>query len=99
MVIRQPPSGNFAQEDKVPRTVVSPLEAFMKMYSQVWKPIKFDPPRGCVAVSGLVELETSKAWIVIDVFAWYNPKTRAFDENTLWLPVRRMQYKKQSPLR
>ena len=78
---------------------LSPWQIFIKKYAQTWKPIRADPPRGSIAISGLVELETPKAWIVIDVLGWYHPEKRTFDEPSLWMPVRRFQYKQQSPLR
>ncbi|KAK3937507.1 hypothetical protein QBC46DRAFT_267321 [Diplogelasinospora grovesii] len=90
----------FPGEEKVRSMIGSgPWHEFKKKYTQTWKPIRNDPPRGCVAVSGLVELETSKAWVVIDVFAWYNPKTKGFDERSMWMALRRLQYKQQSPMR
>ncbi|KAK4160171.1 hypothetical protein QBC43DRAFT_325792 [Cladorrhinum sp. PSN259] len=73
-------------------------EEFRKKYAQVWKPIRPDPPRGCFAVSGLVEIETPRAYLVVDVLAWYNPKTREHDRPSMWMSLRRMQYKQQGPL-
>ena len=73
-------------------------EEFRKKYNQVWKPIRPDPPRGCFAVSGLVEIETPRAYLVVDVLAWYNPKTRDHDRPSMWMALRRMQYKQQGPL-
>ncbi|KAK3987674.1 hypothetical protein QBC44DRAFT_331046 [Cladorrhinum sp. PSN332] len=73
-------------------------EEFRKKYAQVWKRIRPDPPRGCFAVSGLVEIETPRAYLVVDVLAWYNPKTKEHDRPSTWMSVRRMQYKQQGPL-
>lgn len=96
----QASSQRFWGEDKVRAAVsLSPWQVLMKKYTQSWRPIRPDPPRGCISVSGLVELETSKAWIVIDVFAWYNPKTRSYDPRSLWMGVRRLQHRQQSPMR
>ncbi|KAK0719207.1 hypothetical protein B0H67DRAFT_148806 [Lasiosphaeris hirsuta] len=76
-----------------------PWQAFADSLRNTWQKQLPDAPRGCIAVSGLVELETPTAWVVIDVFAWYNPKTRGFDESSIRLPLRRLQYKRQVPLR
>ncbi|KAK4231639.1 hypothetical protein QBC38DRAFT_200785 [Podospora fimiseda] len=73
-------------------------DEFRKKYAQVWKPIRPDPPRGCFAVSGLVEIETQRAYLVIDVLAWYNPKTKEHDRPSMWMSLRRMQFKQQGPL-
>ncbi|KAK4187909.1 hypothetical protein QBC35DRAFT_217328 [Podospora australis] len=74
-----------------------PWDAFKKTYARTWKPLRADPPRGCVAVSGLVEIELEKAWLVVDVLAWYNPKTKAHDKHSFWMSIRRIQHKQQSP--
>ncbi|KAK4680602.1 hypothetical protein QC764_100640 [Podospora pseudoanserina] len=90
----------FVGQEKVQSLVgLKPWEEFMKTYTKVWKPIRPDPPRGCFAVSGLVEIETSRGYLVIDVLSWYNPKTRSHDRKSMWMSVRRMQYKQQAPMR
>ncbi|KAK3392695.1 hypothetical protein B0H63DRAFT_106 [Podospora didyma] len=96
---KQPAEERFAGENWLRSFYEgNPWKEFVKTYRKTWKPLKDDPPRGCVAVSGLVEIETSKAYAVIDVFAWYNPKTNSYDERSMWMSLRRMQYKKQAPL-
>lgn len=57
------------------------------------------PPRGCIAVSGLVELETSKAFVVFDVVGWWNPKTKAYHDQSMQIRLRRAQLKQQRPFR
>ena len=96
---KQPSEERFIGENRL-RSFYdgNPWKEFVKTYRKTWRPLKDDPPRGCVAVSGLVEIETSKAYAVIDVFAWYNPKTNSYDARSMWMAVRRMQFKKQSPL-
>ncbi|KAK3342046.1 hypothetical protein B0T25DRAFT_617686 [Lasiosphaeria hispida] len=76
-----------------------PWQTFADSLRNTWQRQLPDAPRGCIAVSGLVELETPTAWVVIDVFAWYNPKTRGLDESSIRLPLRRLQYKRQMPLK
>jgi hypothetical protein len=76
-----------------------PWQEFRKKFAQTWKPLRELPPRGAVLVSGLVELETSKAYIVIDVIAWWDPKTRKYDVRSMWMGLRRLQMKNQAPMR
>jgi hypothetical protein len=76
-----------------------PWDEFKKRFAQTWKPIVHWPPRGCVAVSGLVELEGQRGLIVIDVMAFYDPKTKKYDRKSMIMKVRRMQAKQQHPRR
>lgn len=76
-----------------------PWQAFRRTFAQMWRPVREQPPRGCVCVSGLVELETSKSYVVIDVFAWWDPKTKQYDPTSMWMRLRRLQMKNQAPLR
>jgi hypothetical protein len=68
-----------------------------KLFSE-WRPAPIDPPRGCIFVSGLVELDSPKAWFVIDVMAPWDPKTREFDPRQISTKLRRVQPKQQRPL-
>ncbi|KAL2133267.1 hypothetical protein VTI74DRAFT_2610 [Chaetomium olivicolor] len=75
-------------------------EKFKRAYSKEWIiSVKDDYPRGGVLVSGLVELETTKAWIVYDVAGWYDPTEKQIDQTTLKINPRRMQPKQQGPMR
>ncbi|KAH8897985.1 hypothetical protein GQ53DRAFT_742795 [Thozetella sp. PMI_491] len=76
-----------------------PWDAFKGTWAKKFKPTRPHPPRGSFLVSGLVELETSRATIVVDVAAWYNPATKRYDSKSMYLGVRRVQMKTQSPLR
>jgi len=96
----QPAEEKFFGEDKVKSAVtggISPWKVFMKQFGKTWTPIRPEPARGSVAFSGLVELESTKCWIVIDVFGWYDPKAKEF--NNVMMRLRRLQDKQQSPLR
>lgn len=69
-------------------------------YRKSWRPLKPDPPRGCVCVSGRVEFEAPKAWITVDIVAWYNPKTKGIDTPSTGIRVQRVSFKeKHSPIR
>ncbi|KAK3335216.1 hypothetical protein B0T19DRAFT_2713 [Cercophora scortea] len=97
---QQPRNEGFIDESKLRSLLGSAaLTAFYKKLAETWKPIREDPPRGCIAVSGLVELETSKSWVVLDVFGWYNPKTKSVDKKSMWVALRRLQHKRQAPIR
>jgi len=98
---QQPTNGNLWVKGGASRADGSPptaWELFMAKYFQRWKPIELEPPRGSIAFSGLVELETERCWLVIDVFAWYNPKTKDFDPDSQMIRMRRVQDKYQRPL-
>ncbi|KAI9811337.1 MAG: hypothetical protein M1827_005497 [Pycnora praestabilis] len=71
------------------------LSAFMTKLAVTWKPAKPPPPRGTFLVSGLVEVQGSKAVCVIDVQAAYNPIESKWDQ--VALKVRRLQPRKQAP--
>ncbi|CAD6501527.1 BgTH12-01779 [Blumeria graminis f. sp. triticale] len=74
-----------------------PLVAFKRTFSRFWKRPICHPPRGCITVSGLVEVDTAKAYLVLDVIAYWNPQLRSIDMESLTVGVRRIQLKKQSP--
>ena len=75
-----------------------PLIAFKQKFTQTWRPPIMNPPRGFISVSGLVELESPKAYLVFDVFGAWDPKTKSYHSKTLQVKLRRAQLKKQSAL-
>ncbi|EFQ33646.1 uncharacterized protein GLRG_08575 [Colletotrichum graminicola M1.001] len=76
-----------------------PVREFWKKLSQTWWSPNRYPPRGCVLVSGFVECEMPKAVVVIDVWGFWNPKTKMFDSDLTYMRLRRFQPKRQGPLR
>jgi hypothetical protein len=74
------------------------LMAFKTKFAQTWRPAPNYPPRGSILVSGLIELDSPKAWLVIDVTAAWDPKTKQYDPRSMYLGMRRLQMKKQAPL-
>lgn len=76
-----------------------PLKAFKQQLSKAWKRVPEQPPRGSVLVSGLVELEAPKGYTVLDVVAYWDPKTRQFDNKSMMVRLRRLQAKNQAPIR
>lgn len=75
------------------------IVAFKHTFAQKWRPIIAHPPRGCILVGGLVEIDAPKAWLVFDVRAAWDPKSKSFDAPSMNLQLRRIQMKKQQPLR
>ncbi|KAB5549598.1 hypothetical protein GE09DRAFT_1223418 [Coniochaeta sp. 2T2.1] len=76
-----------------------PWKVFTQQLRQKWKRVPEQPPRGCVLVSGLVELEAPKGFTVVDVVAYWDPKTRQFDTKSMMVRLRRFQMKQQAPIR
>jgi hypothetical protein len=76
-----------------------PLKAFKEQLSKAWKKAPEQPPRGSILVSGLVELEAPKGYTVVDVVAYWDPKTRQFDNKSMMVRLRRLQPKNQAPIR
>jgi len=90
------------ENDNIPPALRSHLlQAFMAFktkFAQTWRPAPDYPPRGSILVSGLIELDSPKAWLVIDVRAAWDPKTRQYDLRSMYLGMRRLQMKRQAPL-
>ncbi|RYP02795.1 hypothetical protein DL765_010686 [Monosporascus sp. GIB2] len=76
-----------------------PWQAFSKKMIQTWRPLRDYPPRGSISVSGVVELDTPRARITVEAFAWWDPKTQKFDGRSLVLRWRSIRPKMQNPLR
>lgn len=76
-----------------------PWAAFKQAYSQTWKPLKYSPPRGSLAVHGMVSLESPKGRVYIDVFAWYHPKTEEFHWPSLVMNLKSITPHNQKPRR
>lgn len=76
-----------------------PAREFRRKLAQSWKPTRPSPPRGCILVSGFVECELPKGFVLIDVWGFWNPKTETFETKSTFMNVRRVQMKQQSPRR
>jgi len=73
------------------------IVTFKSKVMQTWRPAMTYPPRGSILVGGLVELEAPKAYLVFDVRAAWDPQTQDFDPMSMFLQLRRFQWKAQSP--
>lgn len=76
-----------------------PWAASMEALKRKWKPLRCYPPRGSLAVHGMVALDSSKGRVFIDVFAWYHPKTDTFHEDSLVMGMRSVSPNAQRPRR
>ncbi|OLN81497.1 hypothetical protein CCHL11_10311 [Colletotrichum chlorophyti] len=76
-----------------------PAREFRKKLAQKWKSTKAHPPNGCVLVSGFIEVEMPKAFVLVDVWGHWNPKTEKYDGKSFHMNIRRIQMKQQGPLR
>ncbi|KAK7733971.1 hypothetical protein SLS53_007965 [Cytospora paraplurivora] len=76
-----------------------PWAAFASQYKRLWKPLKHYPPRGCLAVHGMVSLDSPKGRIFIDVFAWYHPKTKEFHQDSVHMSLKAISPYNQKPRR
>ncbi|KAI0446412.1 hypothetical protein F4803DRAFT_503452 [Xylaria telfairii] len=76
-----------------------PWNNFVNSLAKKWRAPPAYPPRGSLRVSGLVEIETSRALLVVDCVGWWDPQTKKFDPKTLSLSLRAVRPKVQSPLR
>lgn len=72
--------------------------AFRMKFAQTWRPAPNYPPRGSIVVSGLIELDSPKAWLLVDVKAAWDPKTKQYDPRSMHVVMRRLQMKRQAPL-
>lgn len=71
------------------------MKMFKRTLAKTWKAAPTDPERGTFLVSGLIEVEGSKAVCVLDVRAAYHPRESRW--SAVVVGVRRLQLKKQHP--
>lgn len=71
----------------------------LQKFREKWRPVRAQPPRGCVQVSGLVEVETSKAFMVFDVSGWWDPKAHGYHYRSMVVYLKRFQRRAQAPIR
>ncbi|CAK7262736.1 hypothetical protein SEPCBS119000_000135 [Sporothrix epigloea] len=71
---------------------------FKKKLAETWLPLRPQPPSGSVGVSGLVELQAPNSRIMIEVMAFWDPKTRKYDTPTMHMKLRSIRPRTQMPL-
>ena len=77
--------------------LIRPMMAFRTKLAETWRLAPDYAPRGSILVSGLVEIDSPKAWLVFDVKAGYDPKERTWDRRSMKVKLRRYQLKRQAP--
>lgn len=92
-----PDQKTWFQEMVLSVTSSQPWKQLKQTYSKEQRPFKADPPRGSVCISGLIELETPKAYVVLDVITWYDPKTNSRAPGTTAIYFRKIRGKQVSP--
>lgn len=97
------PAAANAPEDanakQTPKPVSAGTKAFWEQYKRGYSPVKAYPPRGCVAVTGMVVVDTPKAWLHIDVIGYWDPKEGAYDRDSMLMGLRQVRMKVVHPLR
>lgn len=76
-----------------------PWAASMEAWKRKWKPLRYYPPRGSLAIHGMVALDSPKGRLFFDVFAWYHPKTDTFHQDSLVMGMRSVSPHGQRPRR
>ena len=71
------------------------MKTFKRTLAKTWKGAPIPPERGTLLVSGLIEVEGSKAVCVLDVQAAYHPRESRWV--AIAIGVRRLQLRKQAP--
>ncbi len=71
---------------------------FKKKLAETWLPLRPQAPGGSVSVSGLVELQSPNSRIMIEVTAFWDPKTRKYDAPTMHMKLRSIRPRNQVPL-
>ncbi|KAF2969977.1 hypothetical protein GQX73_g3608 [Xylaria multiplex] len=77
----------------------SPWMSFKQSLNQRWRRPATYPPRGAIRVSGLVEVHTPRSIITVECTAWWDPQTAKYDAKTLFLKMKTIRPKLQTPLR
>ncbi|KAL1838918.1 hypothetical protein VTJ49DRAFT_2049 [Mycothermus thermophilus] len=72
---------------------------FRETFAQNRRTKLLNPPRGSLAVQGLVELETSRAYLVVETMTWYDPKTKSLVPESTRMLLKGRKLKVQSPVR
>ncbi|KAI1850972.1 hypothetical protein JX265_007297 [Neoarthrinium moseri] len=84
---------------EVSATTTGAWQAMRQKFRRVWRPVRPFPPRGSVEFRGLVEVASSKASIVVDVQAFYDPKSQTIDTKTMVLGLRTLKPRQMAPAR
>lgn len=59
----------------------------------IWARGRRQPPRGCVKMYGLMHVETTKAFVMLDVVAFWDTKVEKFDRPSMYIGLREVTHK------
>ena len=79
---------------KVTGDAAAAVQAFKQTLAKTWQP-PITMERGQIALSGLVEVEGTRGFVLLDVFALYNPQRSQLE--SVSISMRRGSLKKQAP--
>jgi len=65
-------------------------KAFRLELQRRWRKIVNDPPRGGLHVFGVIEISVDHKRVVMDVSAWWDPKTKRYDPDSIQLAIKHM---------
>ena len=74
------------------------LLEFKTKLRQSWIQTPSFPPGGSILTEGLIELEAQKAWLVLYVRAFWDPKTNRYDLRSLHVRLAHIQPKSLGPV-
>lgn len=97
--VSKPMGENISYHGPPPGQTLTPWAAFVNEYKKQWRPLRYLPPRGSLAVHGMVALDSPRGRIYIDVFAFYHPKTDTFHHESMVTSLKSLSPNKQSPRR
>ncbi|KAK4152676.1 hypothetical protein C8A00DRAFT_44278 [Chaetomidium leptoderma] len=91
-----PREKSWIHEWRLPITTsTQPWRKFKETYARQRRPFRHQPDRGNICLSGLVELETAKAFVVAEVIMWYDPKTKSHLPGASRAIIRSVRHKVQ----
>ncbi|KAL1896044.1 hypothetical protein Cpir12675_002960 [Ceratocystis pirilliformis] len=83
--------------------VTEPMKSTWKQFGlalqRKWSEYKYPPPRGSIMLTGMLEVETPKVWVLVDVTAFWEPKEKEFHGPSMMMSVKGTLLKVQAPLR
>lgn len=92
-------NANTKDAKEPPKEMSHITAAFWDKFARGYPRKRAYPPRGSVAVTGMVIVDTPKAWLHVDVVAYWDPKTSKYDVSSMQMGLRNVRTKVISPLR
>lgn len=86
------------RKEDIKKHLARAQEVFKSTYRANARRIPNFPPRGAVLIWGPIELHSTSTFLVFEVKAWYDPKTKMFDQDSMVITLKRRVQKVQSPI-